>query len=365
MSSTIGTLFKVSTFGESHGKGVGAIVDGCPAQLELTEADLQVQLDRRRPGQSKLTTPRQESDRVTILSGVENGKTLGTPIGLFVPNQDQRPADYQAMAEIPRPSHADYTYRVKYGITSASGGGRASARETIGRVAAGAIAEKFLMQRYGVQIVAFVSSVGTITAGAVNLESVSRREIDATSIRCPDPAAAERMATLVAAVRDEKDSVGGIITCVVRGVPAGWGDPVFDKLEARLAQAMLSLPATKGFELGSGFAGTALRGSQHNDPFGAQQAALTTVTNNSGGIQGGISNGAPIVFRVAFKPPATIGKSQATVDYSGRTVLLEAKGRHDPCVVPRAVPIVEAMTALILADCALLQQAYQHLPTQR
>ena len=364
MSSTIGTLFKVSTFGESHGKGVGAIVDGCPSQLELTEADLQVQLDRRRPGQSQLTTPRQESDTVTILSGVENGKTLGTPIGLFVPNQDQRPTDYKALAEIPRPSHADYTYRVKYGVASASGGGRASARETIGRVAAGAIAEKFLAQRYGVQIVAFVSSVGTITAGSINLESVTRQAIDATPIRCPDPATAEKMIALVSAVRDDKDSVGGIITCVVRGAPAGWGDPVFDKLEARLAQAMLSLPATKGFELGSGFAGTALRGSQHNDPFVGRHSSLTTVTNNSGGIQGGISNGAPIVFRVAFKPTATIGQSQETADYSGQSVRLEAKGRHDPCVVPRAVPIVETMTALILADCALLQQAYQTTPTQ-
>ncbi len=359
MSSTIGTLFKVSTFGESHGKGVGAIVDGCPAQLELTEADLQPQLDRRRPGQNKLTTPRQESDTVTILSGIENGKTLGTPIGLFVPNQDQRPKDYQAMADIPRPSHADYTYRVKYGITTASGGGRASARETIGRVAAGAIAEKFLQHRYGVEIIAYVSSVGTITAGPVNFESITRPEVDATLIRCPDHGAAEKMATLVAAVRDEKDSVGGIITCVIRGAPAGWGDPVFDKLEARLAQAMLSLPATKGFEIGSGFAGTALRGSQHNDLFVAQRTKLTTATNQSGGVQGGISNGTPIIFRVAFKPPATIGKAQDTVDYSGQAVRLEAKGRHDPCVVPRAVPIVEAMTALILADCALLQQAYQ------
>ena len=359
MSSTIGTLFKVSTFGESHGKGVGAIVDGCPARLKLAEADIQAQLDRRRPGQSALTTPRQESDTVTILSGVENGLTLGTPIGLFVPNKDQRPNDYNNLADIPRPSHADYTYRAKYGIKTASGGGRSSARETIGRVAAGAIAEKFLAERYGVQIVAYVSSVGEITAGSIDPTSVNRQLVDTTPIRCPDPVAAAKMIALVSAMRDAKDSTGGVITCFVRNVPAGWGNPVFEKLEAQLAQAMLSLPATKGFEIGSGFAGAAMRGSQHNDPFVFKQGALTTLTNHSGGIQGGISNGAPIVFRVAFKPPATIGQPQKTVAYIGQDVVLEAKGRHDPCVVPRAVPIVEAMTALVLADCALRQQAYQ------
>ena len=359
MSSTIGTLFKVSTFGESHGKGVGAIVDGCPARLKLVEADIQAQLDRRRPGQSALTTPRQESDTVTILSGVENGLTLGTPIGLFVPNKDQRPNDYNNLADIPRPSHADYTYRAKYGIKTASGGGRSSARETIGRVAAGAIAEKFLAERYGVVIVAYVSSVGEITASSIDQATVNRALVDATPIRCPDPVAAAKMIALVSAMRDAKDSTGGIITCLVRNVPAGWGNPVFEKLEARLAQAMLSLPATKGFEIGSGFAGAAMRGSQHNDPFIFKQGALTTLTNHSGGIQGGISNGAPIVFRVAFKPPATIGQPQKTVDYNGQAVLLEAKGRHDPCVVPRAVPIVEAMAALGLADSALRQQADQ------
>ena len=359
MSSTIGTLFKVSTFGESHGKGVGAIVDGCPARLKLVEADIQAQLDRRRPGQSALTTPRQESDTVTILSGVENGLTLGTPIGLFVPNKDQRPNDYNNLADIPRPSHADYTYREKYGIKTASGGGRSSARETIGRVAAGAIAEKFLAERYGVQIIAYVSSVGEITAGTIDQAALNRALVDTTPIRCPDPVAATKMIALVSAMRDAKDSTGGVITCLVRGVPAGWGNPVFEKLEAQLAQAMLSLPATKGFEIGSGFAGAAMRGSQHNDPFIFKQGALTTLTNHSGGIQGGISNGAPIVFRVAFKPPATIGQPQKTVDYTGQDVLLEAKGRHDPCVVPRAVPIVEAMAALVLADSALRQQAYQ------
>ena len=359
MSSTIGTLFKVSTFGESHGKGVGAIVDGCPARLKLVEADIQAQLDRRRPGHSAMTTPRQESDTVTILSGVENGLTLGTPIGLFVPNKDQRPNDYNNLADIPRPSHADFTYRAKYGIKTASGGGRSSARETIGRVAAGAIAEKFLAERYGVQIVAYVSSVGDITAGAIDQAAVNRTLVDTTPIRCPDPAAAAKMIALVSAMRDAKDSTGGVITCLVRGVPAGWGNPVFEKLEAQLAQAMLSLPATKGFEIGSGFAGAAMRGSQHNDPFVLKDGALNTSTNYSGGIQGGISNGAPIIFRVAFKPPATIGQPQKTVDYNGQDMLLEAKGRHDPCVVPRAVPIVEAMTALVLADCALRQQAYQ------
>jgi chorismate synthase len=359
MSSTTGTLFRVSTFGESHCKAVGAIVDGCPSQIALCEKDLQIQLDRRRPGQSDLSTPRQELDSVTIMSGVENGKTLGTPICLMVMNQDQRPGDYSEMIEIPRPSHADFTYMAKYGIKASSGGGRSSARETIGRVAAGAIAEKFLKETYGVEIVAFVSSVGGIDASGVDHKSITRLAVDETIIRCPDKKVSSKMIDLVREVRDDKDSVGGIVTCVIRGVPAGWGDPVFDKMEARLAQAMLSLPATKGFEIGSGFAGTALRGSEHNDPFVWDNGILRTLTNNSGGVQGGISNGETISFRIAFKPPATIGKSQKTVDFNGKETVLEAKGRHDPCVVPRAVPIVECMTAIVLADCALIQQAYQ------
>ena len=356
MSSTFGTLLKVSTFGESHCKGVGAVLDGCPPGMQLGEADIQPQLDRRRPGQSKLTTDRQEADQVTIFSGVENGITLGTPIGLFVPNKDQRPGDYRQMSQIPRPSHADYTYQMKYGVRASSGGGRSSARETIGRVAAGAVAEKMLYETYGVEIVAWVSSVSNISSTAVNLQTISRKTVDGNLVRCPDAAAAARMEELVAKVKEAQDSVGGIVACVCRHIPAGWGEPVFDKMEAKLAQAMLSIPATKGFEIGSGFAGSRLKGSVHNDPFVAADGGLGTKTNNSGGIQGGISNGEPLIFRVAFKPPATIGLSQQTVDFNGNPVILEAKGRHDPCVVPRAVPIVEAMAALVLGDFALRQR---------
>ncbi|TLM67320.1 MAG: chorismate synthase [Deltaproteobacteria bacterium] len=357
MSSSFGTLFRVATFGESHGVGVGAVVDGCPANVELCEADIQEQLDRRRPGQSDLTTPRQEADRVTILSGVERGRTLGTPIGLLVRNQDQRPGDYGEMDAVPRPSHADYTYQVKYGVAARSGGGRASARETIGRVAAGAIAEKVLRERFGVEIVAWVSSVGAVEAAAVEAGALTRAMVDASPVRCPDAAAAGEMTALIREVRDAKDSIGGVVSCVCRGVPAGWGEPVFDKLEAKLAQAMLSLPATKGFEIGSGFAGTRLRGSQHNDPFVKRGDRLGTATNRAGGVLGGISSGESLLFRVAFKPVATIGQPQATVDLAGNPVELAAKGRHDPCVVPRAVPIVETMAALVLLDLALRQQA--------
>jgi chorismate synthase len=357
MSSTFGKLLRVSTFGESHCRGVGAVLDGCPPGMPLREADIQPQLNRRRPGQSKLTTDRQEADQVTIFSGVENGVTLGTPIGLFVPNKDQRPGDYREMSNIPRPSHADYTYQVKYGVRASSGGGRSSARETIGRVAAGAVVEKMLKLAFGVEIVAWVSAVKDISAADVDVGAVTRKTVDKSPIRCPDDDAAAHMQSLVARTKNEKDSVGGIVSCVCRHVPAGWGEPVFDKLEARLAQAMLSIPATKGFEIGSGFAGTRLNGSAHNDPFVAATGRLSTCTNNSGGIQGGIANGEPIVFRVAFKPPATIGRAQQTVDFEGNPVTLEAKGRHDPCVVPRAVPIVEAMAALVLGDVALRQRA--------
>ncbi len=357
MSSTLGTLFRVSTFGESHGVGVGAIVDGCPAGLQLSEADIQPQLDRRRPGQSDLTTPREEADKVTILSGVENGLTLGTPIGLLVHNKDQRPGDYGEMDQVPRPSHADFTYQAKYGTRASSGGGRSSARETIGRVAAGAIAEKILREQWGVEIVAWVSSVGAEQAADVDPDAVSRAQVDATLARCPDKASAERMEKLVREVLSAKDSIGGVVSCVYRNVPAGWGEPVFDKLDAMLAKAMLSLPATKGFEIGSGFAGTQLRGSQHNDPFVRKGDRLGTVTNHAGGMLGGISNGESILFRVAFKPVATIGLAQETVDFAGNPVVLEAKGRHDPCVVPRAVPIVETMAALVLLDLALRQQS--------
>lgn len=357
MSSTFGTLFRVTTFGESHCKGVGAVVDGCPPNLALSEADIQRQLDRRRPGQSAMTTDRREADAVSILSGVENGLALGTPIALFVPNRDHRPGDYLDMAGVPRPSHADYTYQVKYGIRAASGGGRSSARETIGRVAAGAIAEKVLRVRHGIEIVAWVSAVGGIEAEQVAMDDITRETVDATPVRCPDPAAAERMMAAIQDAREAKDSLGGVVTCVCRNVPAGLGEPIFDKLEALLAHAMLSIPATKGFEIGSGFAGSRLRGSAHNDPFVKKGARLGTRSNFSGGIQGGISNAEPIYFRVAFKPPATIGISQDTADFDGKETVLAAKGRHDPCVVPRAVPIVEAMAALVLVDGDLRQAA--------
>ncbi len=361
MSSTIGTLFKVSTFGESHGKAVGAIVDGCPANVELSEADIQPQLTRRRPGQSDMTTPRDETDLVTILSGVENGKTLGTPIGLMVNNRDQRPGDYQETSNVPRPSHADFTYQMKYGNRAASGGGRSSARETIGRVAAGAIAEKILAERFGARITAWVSSVGDIDARDMTGEVPTREQIDSNIIRCPDEAAAEKMIELVATTRDRKDSVGGVLTCVAENIPVGLGEPIFDKFEAGLAQAMLSIPATKGFEIGSGFSGARMFGSQHNDPFELKaDGRLGTTSNNSGGVQGGISNGEPVVFRVAFKPPATIGLAQETATFDGASSLLESKGRHDPCVVPRAIPIVESMTALVLLDL-VLRQSYRNV----
>ncbi len=358
MSSTFGTLFKISTFGESHGKAVGAIVDGCPANIELSEADIQPQLTRRRPGQSDMTTPRDEADRVTILSGTENGKTLGTPIGLLVNNKDQRPGDYGEMSQVPRPSHADFTYQMKYGNRASSGGGRSSARETIGRVAAGTIAEKILAERFGTQITAWVSSVGEIDARDLTGENLTREQIDSNIIRCPDEAAAKKMIELVAATRDRKDSVGGVLTCVAKNIPIGLGEPIFDKFEAKLAQAMLSIPATKGFEIGSGFAGARMFGSTHNDPFVQKDGRLGTATNHSGGVQGGITNGEPVVFRVAFKPPATIGMAQQTATFGGEAAVLEAKGRHDPCVVPRAIPIVETMAALVLMDF-VLRQAYR------
>ena len=357
MSSTFGTLFRTTTFGESHGKAVGAIVDGCPANLPLTEADIQPQLSRRRPGQSALSTPRDEVDQVTILSGTENGVTLGTPIGLSVNNRDQRPGDYGEMAAVPRPSHADYTYLMKYGVKASSGGGRSSARETIGRVAAGAIAEKWLKTRFGdVSIVAYVSSVNQIAAPEIVVDGLTRERVDMNLVRCPDEETAQRMIAAIEKARDEKDSLGGTVTCICRGFPSGLGEPVFDKLEAKLAQAMLSIPAVKGFEIGSGFAGTLMRGSQHNDVFIQKSGRLGTTTNYSGGVQGGISNGEPVMFRIAIKPVATIGRAQTTVSLDGTPVTLEAKGRHDPCVLPRAVPIVESMTALVLADAALRQE---------
>ncbi len=337
MSSSLGTLFCITTFGESHGRAVGVVVDGCPPGISLTTADIQQQLERRRPGQSALTTDRKEDDTVEILSGTEQGKTLGTPIALKVNNRDHHPGDYGVIKNIPRPSHADYTYQMKYGIRAASGGGRSSARETIGTVAAGAVADKILREKFGIEIVAWVESVATICADktAINRKTVTRKEVDITAVRCPDRAAAKKMTALISELKERGDSTGGVISCTIRNVSPGVGEPVFDKLEARLAQAMLAIPATKGFEIGSGFAGSRMLGSQHNDPFTIKEGKPYPATNNSGGIQGGISNGAEIDFRVAFKPPATISLPQKTVDFAGNSVVLEAKGRHDPCVVKK------------------------------
>jgi chorismate synthase len=356
MGNTFGQLLRVTTWGESHGAAIGAVVDGCPPRLPLSEADIQPDLDRRRPGQSALVSQRRESDTVRILSGVYEGLTLGTPIALEIPNEDMRPGDYEEMREKYRPSHADYTYEAKYGLRDWRGGGRTSARETAGRVAAGAIARKLLAVRWGVEVVAWVTKVGRI-AVASDVETVTRADVDRTPIRCPDPAAAERMIAAVDAARKAGDSLGGVVTCALRGCPPGWGEPVFDRLEADLAKAVMSLPASKGFEIGSGFAGTDLRGREHNDEFYMEGDRVRTRTNRSGGVQGGISNGETIYFRVAFKPTATILHEQQTVDVRHEDTTLRGRGRHDPCVLPRAVPMVEAMAALVLADHALRQEA--------
>lgn len=351
MPNTFGHLFTVTTWGESHGPAIGAVVDGCPPRLPLTEADIQAELDRRRPGQSDIVTPRKEEDRVEILSGVFEGRTTGTPISLLVRNADQRPGAYDEMRDKFRPSHADFTYQAKYGIRDHRGGGRSSARETIGRVAGGAIARKALSLGGGVEIRAFLTQVHDIAVPSGALADFpTLAAVEATAVRCPHLPTAERMIERIKAVRSEGDSVGGVIECRVRGVPPGLGEPVFDRLEADLAKAMLSLPATKGFEIGSGFAGAGQRGSEHNDLFESRDGSIRTRTNRSGGTQGGISNGEEIVFRVAFKPTATILQPQATVDRQGAATELIGRGRHDPCVVPRAVPIVEAMTALVLLD---------------
>lgn len=351
MANTFGTLFTVTTWGESHGPAVGAVVDGCPPRLPLTAEDIQAELDRRRPGQSDIVTPRKEEDRVEFLSGVFEGRTTGTPISLLVRNADQRPAAYDELRDKFRPSHADFTYQAKYGLRDHRGGGRSSARETVGRVAAGAIARKVLALAGGVEVRAFLTQVHDIAAPAEALAAFpTLADVEATAVRCPHPETAARMIERIKAVRAEGDSVGGIIECRARGLPAGLGEPVFDRLEADLAKAMLSLPATKGFELGSGFAGAALRGSEHNDAFEVRDGRVRTRTNRSGGTQGGISNGEELVFRTAFKPTATILQRQATVDTAGEATELIGRGRHDPCVVPRAVPIVEAMTALVLLD---------------
>ncbi|QIF05659.1 chorismate synthase [Roseimicrobium sp. ORNL1] len=358
MASSFGTLFRVSTFGESHGPAVGCIVDGCPPQIPLNADDIQIELDRRRPGQSRIVTQRKEGDRAEILSGVVDGQTVGTPIAIMVRNEDQRSDAYKEMETAYRPSHADYTYDAKYGVRAVAGGGRSSARETIGRVAAGAIAQKVLATNLpGYQCLAYVHSVKDIVA-TVDPEKLSRELVESNIVRTADPVAAEKMIALIEEMRKEGNSVGGVIECVVRGVPAGLGEPVFDKLEAELAKAMLSLPATKGFEIGSGFGGARMTGLQHNDEFYTDDAGkIRTRTNRSGGIQGGISNGEEIVFRVAFKPTATVLREQNTVTRDGTATTLKARGRHDPCVLPRAVPMVEAMVHLVVADHWLRQRA--------
>jgi chorismate synthase len=356
MGNSFGRLFRITTWGESHGGGVGVVVDGCPPRLELTEADIQPELDRRRPGQSAIVSPRKESDTVQILSGTFQGKTLGTPVCLWVKNEDARPEAYSEMATKFRPSHADFTYFAKFGIRNWQGGGRASARETVGRVAAGAIAKKVLRTTYGIEILAWVSQVQRLKA-QVDPDTVTLSEIEANAARCPDRAIARKIIRLIERMRRAGDSVGGIVSGVARGVPPGWGEPVFDRLEADLAKAMLSLPAAKGFDFGSGFDGILLTGRQHNDPFRARQGRVYTETNRSGGIQGGISNGQNIPFRVAFKPVATVMHVQKTVDEHFHNTTLRGRGRHDPCVLPRAVPIVEAMTALVLVDHAMRHKA--------
>ncbi len=358
MSSAFGHTFRISTFGESHGAAVGVIVEGCPPRLALAASDVQIDLARRRPGQSRLVTQRQEHDNVEILSGLYGGRTTGTPIAMVVRNADQRPGAYDHLRDVYRPSHADFTYDAKYGFRDHRGGGRSSARETIGRVAGGAVARKLLATVAGIEVLAWVAQVHNLGAD-VDATTVQREQVEAGPTRCPDPAAASAMIDAIEAARAAGDSLGGVVACVARRVPAGLGEPVFDKLDAELAKAMLSLPAAKGFEVGSGFAGTRLTGRQHNDPFlsdPTSPSGLRTATNHSGGVQGGISNGEDLLFRVAFKPTATISSEQSTVDRQRHEVTLAAKGRHDPCVLPRAVPLVEAMTTLVLADLWLRQR---------
>jgi chorismate synthase len=351
MPNTFGKLFTLSTWGESHGAAVGVVIDGCPPGLPLAEADIQPDLDRRKPGQSSITTPRREADAVEILSGVFEGKTTGAPISMLVRNGDARPGAYDEMREKFRPSHADFTYQAKYGLRDHRGGGRSSARETVGRVAAGAVAKKLLASAGPVQIRAYVTRIHDIGIPAgFAADLPTQAEVDASPVRCPDPATAAAMVQRIEEARADGDSVGGLITCRIQGIPAGLGEPVFDRLEADLAKAMLSLPATKGFEIGSGFEGTKLKGSQHNDAYILKDGKVGTRTNRSGGVQGGISDGEEIFFNVAFKATATIMKPQDTVTVEGKETVLTGRGRHDPCVLPRAVPIVEAMAALVLID---------------
>ena len=362
MASSFGQLFRITSFGESHGGGVGVVVDGCPPRLPISAAEIQRDLDRRRPGQSQLTSPRQEEDRAEILSGVFEGVTLGTPIAILVRNQDARPEAYEHLREVYRPSHADWTYEAKYGVRNWQGGGRASARETVGRVAAAAVARKLLATLCGVEVLAWVRRVHEVEA-KLDPRAVTLAAVESNPVRCPDPEAAAEMERRIDAARRRGDSLGGVVECVARGVPAGLGEPVFDKLEADLARALMSLPASKGFEIGSGFAGTLQTGIEHNDPFEpGPDGRPRPRSNRSGGVQGGISNGEDVVVRVAFKPTATIRLAQDTVDRAGRAARLEAQGRHDPCVLPRAVPMVEAMVLLVLADHWLRQRALDAIP---
>ncbi|MBL8048209.1 MAG: chorismate synthase [Chthonomonas sp.] len=354
--NTFGHLFRATTFGESHGGGVGVVIDGCPAQIALDVEAVQRDLDRRRPGQSHIVTQRKESDQVEVLSGVLDGKTLGTPIAMLVRNTDHRSGDYDEMATKYRPSHADFAYDQKYGIRAVAGGGRSSARETIGRVAAAAVAKLVLRQWFGVEVLAYVQRIHSLET-AIDPLSVTLEQIEATPVRCPDPQMAASMIAHIEEIRKAGNSVGGVIQGVAHGVPAGWGEPVFGKLEAELARAVMSLPACKGFESGSGFAGTWQTGLEHNDHFVADNGHVTTSSNNSGGIQGGISNGMPILIQAAFKPTATVLRPQPTVTTAGENTELTGRGRHDPCVLPRAVPMVEAMMALVLVDAALQQKA--------
>lgn len=354
MASTYGKLFSITTFGESHGAGIGVVIDGCPAGLVIDPSFIQSELNRRKPGQSSITTQRKEEDNVEILSGVFEGKATGAPIALFIANQDARSKDYSHLKETFRPSHADFTYEKKYGLRDYRGGGRSSARETAARVAAGAIA-KLLLAHSGIEVKAYVSEVGEIKAPAYTELDLTRTED--TIVRCPHPETAEKMIALIDKTRLDRDTIGGVVTGVIRNTPVGLGEPVFDKLHAELGKAMLSINAVKGFEYGSGFAGTRLRGSVHNDALYNDGSAIRTRTNHSGGIQGGISNGEDIYFNVAFKPVATIMQDQESVDAEGNATVVQGKGRHDPCVVPRAVPIVEAMAALVLADFLLRDRA--------
>lgn len=359
MPNTFGKLYKITTWGESHGEAVGVTIDGCPPGIEISNEDIQFELNRRKPGQSEITTQRKENDLAEILSGTFEGKTLGSPIQITVTNQDAKSKDYDALKDIYRPSHADYTYDIKYGIRNWKGGGRASARETIGRVAAGAIAKKILKQKFNIDIVGYVKSIQNLVAN-VNTDTVNLSDVEKNIVRCPDDKIAGKMIDMIKEIRKTGDSLGGVVELVCRNVPPGLGEPVFDKLEAELGKAVLSIPACKGFEIGSGFNGTLMLGSEHNDEFYMNNGKVETKTNYSGGIQGGISNGANILLKAAFKPTGTIIKTQNTVTNSGKEIEFGGRGRHDPCVLPRAVPIVESMVAIVLMDHALRQHAQNH-----